>query len=141
VASETADETASREDETANSEKAAGKERRRRMRFICDGIAETVVIQGECLFRGKVRDISETGCYIVTRACLHLERSTLVNIRFMVNDNYYRTFARVMDVRPGQGVGVEFLFADLKAEAALKGLISMLDAVASKKQAKAAESH
>jgi hypothetical protein len=35
-------------------------------------------------------------------AYLHLERLTLVNIRFMVNDNHhYRTFARVMDVRPG----------------------------------------
>jgi hypothetical protein len=45
-----------------------------------------------------------------------------------------------MDVRPGQGVEVEFLVADLKAEAALKGLISTLDAMASRKQAKAIKS-
>ena len=110
------------------------------MRFICNGIAEAVVIQGECLFRGKLQEISEIGCYIATRACLHLERFTLVNIRFMVNDNYYRTFARVMNVRPGQGVGVEFLFANQEAEALLKGLIYTLDSMASMKQAKAAES-
>jgi hypothetical protein len=99
-----------------------------------------VVIHAECLFRGTVRDISETGCYIMTRACLHLERLTLVNIRFTVNGNHYRTQARVMDVRPGQGVGVEFLFADQEAEAALRGLIYTLDAMASRRQAKIAES-
>ena len=114
-----ADETTSREDETKGGQRPTNQ---------------------ECLFRGTVRDISEIGCYIMTRACLHLEPSTLVNLRFMVNDNYYRTFARVMDVRPGKGVGLEFLFADADAKASLKGLIYTLDAMASRKQAKAIKS-
>ena len=135
-----ADETTSREDETKGGQRPTNQERRRRKRIVCDGVAESIVLQAECLFRGTVRDISEIGCYIMTRACLHLEPSTLVNLRFMVNDNYYRTFARVMDVRPGKGVGLEFLFADADAKASLKGLIYTLDAMASRKQAKAIKS-
>jgi hypothetical protein len=103
-----------------------GKERRRHRCFNCDAFAETAVIHSECLFRGKVRDISESGCYIVTRARLALERLDGVELRFKVNNNRYRTYARVMDLRPGKGIGVEFIFTDPESRESIKALIDTL---------------
>jgi hypothetical protein len=112
--------------ETEKKKKYAGKERRRHPRYDCDGQAETLVIYSGCLFRGTVRDISETGCYIETKAWLNLKRFAEVDLRLMVNENDYRTFARVMYIRFGKGVGFEFLFPNPATEKLFKDLIETL---------------
>src|SRR5437660_7939877 len=50
------------------SAESSGRDRRRNERFVFDGFAEVVSYRPEVLFRGAVRDISLTGCYVETRA-------------------------------------------------------------------------
>jgi PilZ domain len=108
-----------------NSEPAGG-ERRRHERFTCDGFAEVVVFRPELLFRGEVKDISLTGCYISTRARLNLKRFAEIELRFSANGQRLSSLARVIDVRPGKGVGVEFLPGDPRMNKSFRELIRLL---------------
>jgi hypothetical protein len=86
-----------------------GTDRRRSPRFDCAGSAEAFAADPCYLFRGEIRDISETGCYVMTKARLRLERFTELDVLFMLRNRNHRAAARVMNFRPGQGVGLEFL--------------------------------
>lgn len=88
---------------------AQGVERRRHRRFPCEGYAEVVCCHPTALFRGRLRDISLTGCFIETAARLHLARLTEVEVRFTASGNRVMSPARLMDYRPGRGAGFEFL--------------------------------
>ena len=109
-----------------NEEAASGRERRRHERFACDGFAEVVVFDPELLFRGKIKDISVTGCYVATPARLNLKRFAEIELRFSANGQYLSSLARVMDVRPGKGVGVEFLPGDPRMTKRFRDLMEEL---------------
>ena len=111
-------------------ETATGKERRRHERFACDGFAEVVAFRPEVLFRGEVKDISETGCYVATRALLKLKRFSKIELRFTANGQQMSSLARVMDVRAGKGVGVEFLPGDPRMNKRFRELMEQLRAKA-----------
>ena len=96
-------------DEMANSDEAAGRERRRHKRFPCDGFAEVVAFRSRVLFRGRLKDISQSGCFVETRAHLNLPRLTEVEVRFTACGHKFKVLARVTDVRPGKGAGFSFL--------------------------------
>jgi len=106
----------------------AGNERRRHPRLLCEALATATVIRPELLFRGTIRNISQGGCYFETPAFLSLEVSSEVDLRFKLNDRRYKTRARVRNMVPGRGIGLEFAFAGVKTEDALKSLIKALDA-------------
>jgi hypothetical protein len=106
-------------------------ERRRHERFTCDGFAEVVASSPELLFRGEVKDVSLTGCYIATRARLKLRRFAEIEVRFSANGRQLSSRARVMDVRPGNGLGVEFLPGDPRMKERFHELIEHLQASAS----------
>lgn len=89
-----------------------GAERRRHRRFPCEGYAEVVCCYPTVLFRGRIRDISLTGCFIETAARLQLDRFTEVELRFTAIGRHVSSVARVMDIRPGKGAGFEFLPGD-----------------------------
>jgi hypothetical protein len=115
----------------ANSEKGetpANRERRLSQRVGCKGFADAFVIETGYLFRGEIRDISETGCYLMTNARIQLERLTEVDLIFVLNNRKYHTLARVMKIRAGKGVGFEFLFSDQAAEESFKQLSSVMPA-------------
>jgi hypothetical protein len=82
-----------------------------------------VVFRPELLFRGEVKDISLTGCYIATRARLKLQRYTEIELRFSANGQQLTSLARVMDIHSGQGVGVEFLPGDPRMSKRFRDLI------------------
>lgn len=105
---------------------ATGRDRRRHERFPCDSMAEVVVSHPELLFRGEVKDISSSGCYVATRARLNLKRFAEVELRFSANGGQMRSLARVVDVRPGRGVGVEFLPGDPKMSRRIQDLLEQL---------------
>jgi hypothetical protein len=113
-------------------EPGQGIERRRSRRFPCDGLAEGLFHQPDILFRGEVRDMSLTGCLIQTRAQLRVQPSTEVELRFQVNNNHYRTVARVIEVRRGIGVGMEFMHEDTQTLASFKGLMVTLQRMMAK---------
>jgi len=109
-------------------ETASGRERRRHERFACDGFAEVVSFHPELLFRGEVKDISAAGCYIATRARLNLKRFTEIELRFSANGQQMSSLARVMDVRPGRGIGLEFLPGDPRMSKRFRDVIEELRA-------------
>lgn len=103
-----------------------GAERRRHRRFPCEGYAEVVCCQPTYLFRGRIRDISLTGCFIETSARLTLERMTEVEVRFTAAGRHISFFARLMDIRPGKGAGFEFLPGDRGMQEAFLKLLQTL---------------
>jgi PilZ domain len=105
-----------------------GIERRRRPRQLCEAMAVAAVVRPELLFRGTIRNISEGGCYFETQARLSLEPSTEVRLRFKLSDRRYTTLARVRNMVPGRGMGLEFAFTNGKAEQSIQSLIRALDA-------------
>jgi len=112
--------------EKPNEESVGGKERRRSYRHDGVGFAECWVSDPESLFRGEIRDISLTGCFIRTAARLNLRHSTEVDLRFTLKNSHFRMAARVMDIRPGKGVGMEFIFPGSQPPEWLKNLIKEL---------------
>lgn len=104
----------------------AQAERRRSPRYNCHGSAEAMVLFPETLLRGEIQDISLFGCFLHTRAHLRLDRYCKVDLRFQVNGNHYRTVARVMGVRSGAGIGMEFFFDSPRDQVAFKNLVRSL---------------
>jgi hypothetical protein len=109
--------------DTPKVEEAGGKERRLSRRHECEGFAEGWVSKPGSLFRGEIRDISLTGCFIATKARLNLARYAAVDLRFRLKGQQYRSMARAMDVRQGRGVGLEFLFPNSQPPEWLKNLL------------------
>lgn len=104
-----------------------GRERRRHKRFPCDGRAEVVAFNPELLFRGEIRDVSLTGCYVATRARLKLKRLAEIELHFSAGGHYVTSLARVVEVRPGKGVGVEFLPGDPRLNQRFRDLLIELE--------------
>ena len=102
-------------------------ERRIAKRHACDGFAEVVVPTSGFLFRGEIADLSETGCYVKTRARLSLRRSSEAELRFTVNGDNFSVLARSVVVRTGIGVGFEFSVIEPQMHRKLLELIEELD--------------
>ena len=105
------------------SEGSRGAERRLERRFDCNGFAEVYAFEAGLLFRGTIRDISQTGCYILTKFGLKLEPLTEVDVLLILKNYEYRIPALVRNVRPGRGVGLEFLYRDPQIEARFHDLL------------------
>lgn len=86
-------------------------ERRGHERFLVEGDAEVLVAEGSQLFRGRVQDISLSGCFIETRARLRSVIGAPVEMVFRANGVMLRLSANVRTVRFGVGAG--FLFEEL----------------------------
>jgi len=106
---------------------AVGKERRRHRRICCSVGAEVVVRHTSMLFRGLIRDISRSGCFIESKARLKLARMQEVELQFSSRGVQVTALARVMTIRPGIGAGFEFLAADPRLEQPLLKLMGCLD--------------
>ncbi len=107
----------------------AGRERRKHERAECDGFAEVVIDGASLMFRGRIKDLSPTGCYIETRARLRLDVGTAAELCFTVNDRAFKAVAEVRVIRAGAGVGFEILFlvAESREPSDLLALIQKLE--------------
>jgi hypothetical protein len=101
-------------------------ERRQHPRYSVDGVAEVLVADGTMLFRGRVLDISLSGCYIETPARLRLAPGTRVEMVFRVNGMVFRPMATSRMVKSGEGAGFLFLNLHPRMEAELEDLIAEL---------------
>jgi hypothetical protein len=110
-------------DEINSNESPSGFERRLSRRLGCDGFAEVFAFESGFLFRGAIRDISRTGCYIETKVKLRLECQSEVEVLFRLKSHEYRILAQVKNVRPGKGAGFEFLFQDPLVEVPFRKLL------------------
>jgi hypothetical protein len=109
------------------SSKSSASDRRRRPRHLCEAMATATVVRPELLFRGTVRNISEGGCYFETQARVSLHPGEEIDLRFNLNDLRYRTRARVRNMVPGRGMGLEFAFADARSEESIRSLVRALN--------------
>ena len=105
------------------SESSSGADRRLSRRFACDGFAEIYAFEAGFLFRGTIRDISQTGCYVMTKFALKLEILSEVDVLLILKNYEYRIRARVRNFRPGKGAGLEFLYDDPQVEARFQTLL------------------
>jgi hypothetical protein len=115
-------------DKMAEQGDGTGSERRRHRRFPCEGFAEVVAFRVKGLFRGRLKDISESGCFIETRAHLNLPRLAEVEIRFTALGTKLAVLGRVMVVLPGKGAGFEFLPGDPRLGQSFSNMIERLHA-------------
>jgi hypothetical protein len=115
-------------EEIAIATMAMGFERRKQPRFECGGPAEVMATDSGSLYRGEIKDLSLTGCYIMSRSQLELDQHTDVRLCLCVNGDPLNTPARVILVRPESGAAFEFLPIDPEMRAALLTLIQKLTA-------------
>jgi hypothetical protein len=104
-----------------------GAERRRHARFDCQGAAEVVVNDAEFLFRGEIRNLSLSGCYVRSRARLRLSREQEVELYFNLGNEQVKCRARVMSLHAGKGAGFEFLSLSDRAQRSIRSLIRKLE--------------
>jgi hypothetical protein len=87
-------------------------ERRRSVRICCTGFAEGVSDAPSHLFRGEIRNISETGCFISTKASVISPPGAIVDLSFKFGGTVYRALARVVETLPKAGVRMQFIAID-----------------------------
>ena len=87
---------------------AGGREQRHYPRYGCDGYAEVFLPQGGLLFRGRILNLSVTGCYVET-ALLDLERGTQVEVYFVTNQLQFRVLGNIAALRRKRGAGIKFV--------------------------------
>ncbi len=104
-------------------------ERRKHARLEVDGFAEVIAADASIMFRGRIRDLSPTGCYIETRARINLSIGAAVELCFTVNERSFTAVAEIKGFRVGEGVGFEIhqLTADKRAPDDLLALIHKLE--------------
>src|ERR1700722_15153135 len=100
-------------------------ERREYTRYAVDAWAEVMVKDGTMLFRGRVLDVSQGGCYIETEARLRLTPGTPVEIIFRAHDRVLRCEGTSRMVRT-RGAGFLFETMSAKVRVELEGLIAEL---------------
>jgi hypothetical protein len=81
--------------------------RRRHPRYACEGHAEVLVPHGALLFRGKILDLSLSGCLVETPA-LNLERGTRVEVFFVARRMQFRVAGRIAVLYRRRGAGIAF---------------------------------
>jgi hypothetical protein len=113
---------------SSESTPAAGNDRRRTPRFRCEGTGEVIVLGGALCFRGKVRDLSVTGCYLTTDVLFTLERGTQVEVALVVNRVHFRVAAGVRASHKVKGVGLEFMNVSPRCAAYIRDLVLELEA-------------
>jgi len=102
-------------------------ERRRRPRHLCEASAVATVLRPEMVFRGIIRNISESGCYFETPARLSLAPASTVDLRFRLSEHRYSTRALVRNLIPGRGMGLEFTFSGKGEQERIRSLIRVLE--------------
>ena len=112
--------------ESPSNQSPGGFERRLSRRLGCDGFAEVFAFDTGFLFRGAIRDISRTGCYVATTVTLNLEPQSEVEVLFRLKHLEYRIHAQVNNVRTGIGAGFEFLLQDPLVELPIRKLLGAL---------------
>lgn len=101
------------------------EDKRRHPRYECDGYAEVFLPHGGLLFRGRILNLSVSGCYVET-AMANLERGTLVEVYFVTNQLQFRVHGNIAEVRQKRGAGISFLNLSRRRAMQIAALIGEL---------------
>jgi hypothetical protein len=86
-----------------------GADQRRDERYAVHGDAEVLVTGGTLMFRGRILNISASGCYVQTVAWARLAPRTLVELVFVVKGNVVRARAEACYSESKVGLGLRFV--------------------------------
>jgi hypothetical protein len=86
-----------------------GAERRRDERYAVHGDAEILVTGGMSMFRGRIVNISSSGCYVQTVAWVRLPPRTSVELVFVVKGHAVRARAEACYSESKIGLGLRFV--------------------------------
>lgn len=92
---------------TSPASQAHQQNRRRHPRYPCEGHAEVCLPSGGLLLRGKILDISLSGCFIQAPA-MTLERGTSVEVYFSARQMQFRVAGNIAVLHPRKGAGIAF---------------------------------
>jgi len=81
--------------------------RRRHPRYACEGHAEVCLPNGGLLVRGRILDLSLSGCFIET-AAINLERGTHVEVYFTTHQLQFRVAGNIAVLYRKRGAGIAF---------------------------------
>lgn len=81
--------------------------RRRHPRYPCEGHAEVYLPHGGLLLRGKILDLSISGCFIEMPA-ITLERGTNVEVYFSTRRLQFRVAGHIAVLHRKRGAGIAF---------------------------------
>lgn len=100
-------------------------DQRRHPRYPVEGYAEVFLPHGGLLFRGKILNVSLSGCYIET-SLLNLERGTQVEVYFVANQLQFRVAGTIAANRKKSGAGIAFLHVSPRQERLIAELVGEL---------------
>jgi hypothetical protein len=106
---------------------ASGREHRRDDRYPVEGHAEVIVFgepRGTSLLRGRILDISVSGCFIQTIARVRLQPETKVEIFFAVKGKVIRAIGASRFSKSKVGIGFRFLAMSVEMQDKLDELIN-----------------
>jgi hypothetical protein len=87
-------------------------ERRCSVRVCCTGFVEGMSTAPSKLFRGEIRNVSETGCLIYTRANVGVAPGTTVELSFKFAGAGYSALGRVIEALPSSRIRIQFIATD-----------------------------
>ena len=99
------------------------RERRRSRRYLCDGSAEVNLLERDTMFRGEIRNLSLEGCFVATRARIHIDQHNGATLRFNLCGRIFKTEAEVINIAPGVGVGFAFQHPTQRVAAEIRVLV------------------
>lgn len=111
---------------------AIPQNRRQHSRYRCEGDAEVFVPHGALLFRGKILDLSFSGCFVEVPA-LDLERGTPVEVSFSLHQIQFRVAGRIAIMHRRRGAGIAFDALGPRRARQISDLITELKETASER--------
>jgi hypothetical protein len=105
----------------------SAQDRRKTPRFPCEGTGEVLVLGGALRFTGWVRNLSATGCCMLTKVIFPLERGTAVEVTLVVNRIHFRVAAGVRANHSARCVGLEFMDVSSRCARLIQDLIVELN--------------
>lgn len=103
----------------------SASERRKHPRYACEGHAEVFLPHGGLLFRGRILDLSVSGCMIEATG-ITLERGTHVEIYFTARQLQFRVPGNIAVLYRGKGVGIAFYHVSRRMAEQIREMVSEL---------------
>lgn len=103
--------------------------RRRHRRYSCQGQAEVFLPHGGLLLRGRILDLSLSGCFIET-STISLERGTHIEVCFVAHRMQFRVAGTIAVLHPRRGAGIAFRNLSLRSSRQISDLINELSGIA-----------
>jgi hypothetical protein len=107
-----------------------GAEQRRDERYSVHGDAEILVVGGMSMFRGRIANISLSGCYVQTVAWVRLAPQTAVEVVFVVKGHVVRARAEARYSESKVGLGLRFLVMEEQMQRRLDSVLAGLRSAA-----------